>query len=88
MNEVKIQGRTPGPLASAGRGLIRLYQHTAGPLLPSSCRFIPSCSRYTHEALGEHGFVKGVWLGLKRIGRCHPFAAGGFDPVPSREVSR
>ena len=88
MKQIGNSGRAPGPLASAGRGLIRLYQHTAGPLIPSSCRFVPSCSRYTHEALGAHGFFKGVWLGLKRIGRCHPFAEGGFDPVPAREVSR
>ncbi len=78
----------PSPLALAVRALITLYQRTLSPLIPSSCRFIPSCSRYTHEALGTYGFFRGVWMGMKRIGRCHPFSQGGFDPVPDREVSQ
>ncbi len=88
VSEVEFPGQRPSPLALAGRGLIRLYQLVLSPLIPSSCRFLPSCSRYAHEALGVHGFFKGVWLGLKRIGRCHPFTKGGFDPVPAREVNR
>lgn len=86
MNGVRSSGRTPSPLALVGRSLILLYQHTVGPMIPSSCRFVPSCSRYAHEALGTHGFFKGTWLGMRRIGRCHPFSSGGFDPVPEREV--
>ena len=88
MNHPDSTRRLPSPLALVGRSLITLYQHTVGPLIPSSCRFVPSCSRYTHEALGTHGFCRGTWLGIKRIGRCHPFTEGGFDPVPNREVSR
>ncbi len=63
-------------------GLIRLYQLTLSPLLPSSCRFTPSCSHYGYEAIRRFGFIKGGWLTAKRIARCHPFSAGGYDPVP------
>jgi hypothetical protein len=63
-------------------GLIRIYQLVISPLLGPRCRFYPSCSRYTARALAEHGALRGSWLGLRRIGRCHPFHPGGFDPVP------
>lgn len=63
-------------------GLIRLYQLVISPILPSSCRFFPSCSRYTYEAIDRYGLILGLWLGAKRIGRCHPFNPGGYDPVP------
>lgn len=63
-------------------GLIRFYQLTIGRALPPSCRFDPSCSHYTYEAIQKHGAIKGGWLGLKRIGRCHPLSPGGYDPVP------
>jgi len=63
-------------------GAIKLYQRFLTPLLPPSCRFVPSCSRYAHEAIEKHGLLKGGWLGIKRISRCHPFNAGGYDPVP------
>ena len=86
MNQIGSSRRVPSPLALVGRSLIVLYQQTVGPMIPSSCRFVPSCSRYAHEALGTHGFFKGTWLGAKRIGRCHPFTRGGFDPVPEHEV--
>jgi uncharacterized protein len=62
--------------------LIRLYQLTIGPLLPPSCRFYPSCSHYGYEAVQKHGAIKGGWMAIKRIGRCHPFHPGGYDPVP------
>lgn len=62
--------------------LIRLYQRLISPLLGPSCRFEPSCSRYTHECLRLHGAAKGSYLGLRRILRCHPFNPGGFDPPP------
>ena len=63
-------------------GLIRLYQKTLSPILPSGCRFYPSCSRYGYGAIEEHGLVKGGWLAIKRLARCHPFNPGGYDPVP------
>ena len=62
--------------------LIRLYQVTLSPILPPACRFTPTCSRYAYEALDRFGFFKGGWLAVKRIGRCHPFHPGGYDPVP------
>lgn len=62
--------------------LIRLYQATLSPLLGTRCRFHPTCSAYTHEAIAKYGFFRGVWLGTRRLLRCHPFHAGGIDPVP------
>ena len=62
--------------------LIRLYQNTLSRVLPSACRFYPSCSQYTYEAIARYGFVRGGWMGVKRIARCHPFNPGGYDPVP------
>jgi len=63
-------------------GLIRLYQRLLSPLLPSSCRFVPSCSQYGFEAIAHFGIVKGGWLASMRVLRCHPFNPGGYDPVP------
>jgi putative membrane protein insertion efficiency factor len=62
--------------------LIRGYQRLLSPLLPPSCRFHPSCSQYALEAIHRHGALKGSWLAVRRLARCHPFNAGGFDPVP------
>ncbi len=61
--------------------ILRLYKYTVSPLLPPSCRFTPTCSEYAMEAISRYGFLKGSVLGLKRIMRCHPFCAGGYDPV-------
>jgi len=62
--------------------LIRLYQNTLSRVLPSTCRFYPSCSQYTYEAIAKYGFLRGGWLGTRRVLRCHPFNPGGYDPVP------
>ncbi|MDS1271472.1 membrane protein insertion efficiency factor YidD [Lipingzhangella sp. LS1_29] len=63
---------------------IRAYQRLISPLLGPVCRFEPSCSRYTVEALQVHGAARGLWLGIRRIARCQPFHPGGWDPVPPR----
>jgi hypothetical protein len=61
--------------------LIGAYQRWVSPLLPSSCRFHPTCSEYTRQAILRYGAARGLWMGLKRITRCQPLCAGGFDPV-------
>ncbi|MCX8124165.1 MAG: membrane protein insertion efficiency factor YidD [Spirochaetes bacterium] len=62
--------------------LIKLYRLVISPVLPNACRFYPTCSHYAIEALTRHGLVKGGFLSIKRILRCHPFCDGGYDPVP------
>ena len=66
--------------------LVRGYQRTVSPLFAPRCRYLPTCSEYTYEALGEHGALAGTWLAMRRLARCHPFHEGGYDPVP-RKVS-
>lgn len=61
--------------------IIRGYQKLISPLFPPHCRFYPTCSEYGHQAIEKHGFFKGAWLAIVRIGKCHPFHKGGFDPV-------
>jgi putative membrane protein insertion efficiency factor len=68
--------------ARALAAAVRAYRVLLSPLLPQSCRFSPTCSAYAEEAVLRHGAVRGLWMAFRRIGRCHPFHAGGFDPVP------
>lgn len=68
-------------------GLIKLYQAILSPFLGPSCRHVPTCSSYTIEAIEEWGALKGLWLGLKRISRCHPWGTSGYDPVPKNDQS-
>ncbi|MFQ6019829.1 MAG: membrane protein insertion efficiency factor YidD [Dehalococcoidia bacterium] len=63
-------------------GFIRFYQRAISPTRPSACRFQPSCSRYGYEAIQRHGLIKGGWLTLWRLARCHPWNRGGYDPPP------
>ncbi|MBR6355469.1 MAG: membrane protein insertion efficiency factor YidD [Alphaproteobacteria bacterium] len=66
--------------------LIVFYQIFISPLCPGVCRYQPTCSQYMIEAIKTHGFLKGVWLGIKRICRCHPWGGSGYDPVPPKET--
>jgi putative membrane protein insertion efficiency factor len=70
-------------MRAAAVGLIRAYQLVISPLLPPACRFYPSCSHYAADAVREHGVVRGSWLALSRLARCHPWHPGGVDFVPA-----
>ena len=67
--------------------LVTAYRRGVSPLLPARCRFAPTCSAYAAEALRVHGALRGTWLAVRRVGRCHPFHPGGHDPVPPRRGS-
>lgn len=66
-------------------GLVRFYQLAISPWTPPACRFTPSCSHYAIGALREHGALRGLWLSVRRIARCHPWGGYGYDPVPDRK---
>jgi len=73
---------------TAALAVIRAYKLLVSPYFSGSCRFLPSCADYAHDALVRHGLLKGGWLALTRLGRCHPFCAGGHDPVPASPQDR
>ncbi len=70
------------PGARAAAAVLRFYKTALSPLLPRACRFEPTCSVYMMQAIDRHGLGRGLWLGVRRLSRCHPFNPGGWDPVP------
>lgn len=68
-------------MTTAALLVLRFYKRWISPMLPSACRFHPTCSVYMMEAIQAHGLARGLWMGMRRIGRCHPFHEGGYDPV-------
>jgi putative membrane protein insertion efficiency factor len=70
------------PVRAAALFLLRFYKRFISPILPPMCRFDPTCSVYTMQAVEKYGVLRGVWLGMRRLARCHPFNPGGWDPVP------
>ncbi|MXX93946.1 MAG: membrane protein insertion efficiency factor YidD [Chloroflexi bacterium] len=71
-------------MAKSALALIKFYKLAVSPYLPSTCIYQPTCSEYAAEAIEQHGVVRGIWMGIKRIARCNPFTTGGLDPVPVR----
>ncbi|MHB1293367.1 MAG: membrane protein insertion efficiency factor YidD [Anaerolineae bacterium] len=63
-------------------GAIKFYQRAISPAFPPACRYTPTCSEYTYQAVEKYGLPRGLWLGINRLLRCHPFHPGGYDPVP------
>lgn len=76
------------PLAHLLRALVIVYQWTLSPFIGRSCRFEPTCSNYALEALSKHGAIRGGWLTLRRLARCHPWGGWGYDPVPEPRAHR
>ena len=76
--DTSAKGSRPVELAVV---ILRFYKRWLSPLLPSACRFHPTCSEYTMDAIQRYGVLRGIWLGVRRLLRCHPFHEGGFDPV-------
>jgi hypothetical protein len=75
-----------GIVACALLFVLRAYKMFISPMMPSACKFHPTCSEYAHEAVARFGARRGMWLALKRLSRCRPFHAGGFDPVPDADA--
>ena len=69
-------------------GLVKFYQLCISPFTPPSCRFTPTCSQYALEALRKYGPLKGLWLALRRLSKCHPWGGSGYDPLPERKNGR
>jgi putative membrane protein insertion efficiency factor len=77
-----MNGAAIGPVGRTMISIIKAYRLAISPWFGAACRFTPSCSCYMHEAILSHGAVRGVWLGARRISRCHPWGGSGYDPVP------
>lgn len=77
----RMSSRNVSPFKSVVLALIRFYQAYISPMLGSNCRYYPTCSHYMEDAIVKYGVVRGGWMGIRRIGRCHPWAPGGYDPV-------
>ena len=82
MRAAGAAARAPSAPARAAAGAFGLYKRALSPLLPPACRFTPTCSEYAHDAVLRHGLARGLGLAVRRLLRCHPFHAGGHDPVP------
>ena len=76
------------PLGLVARIVVRGYQLFISPLLPGACRFYPTCSSYTLDAIATHGAIRGGWMAVRRIGRCHPWGTSDFDPVPGSALDK
>ena len=83
MSEQTLKARADVIASSAALGLIKAYQYGIRPMLGQRCRFFPSCSEYTAEAIGEYGVIRGSTMGALRLAKCHPWHEGGYDPVPA-----
>ena len=81
-NRVNTMAPRKSPGAALLRGFVRFYQYFISPLTGPNCRYAPTCSEYAMEALEKHGALKGTWLTLRRLSRCHPLGGSGYDPVP------
>ena len=80
---MRTEGRTrPWQAAWWAQRLIRGYQRVLSPVMGGRCRYLPTCSEYAYDAIGRFGVVRGGWLAIRRLGRCHPFAESRYDPVP------
>jgi uncharacterized protein len=84
MSQQTLQARASLAASTAALGLIKAYQYGIRPMLGQRCRFFPSCSEYAAEAIGEYGVLRGSAMGAVRLAKCHPWHAGGYDPVPER----